>query len=282
MDDAKLYEEILRLKREGVSAVLALVVESSGSAPRKAGAKMLLQGDGRVFGSVGGGLLEAQALQAAEEVMATGESRLFSFSLSEENGMVCGGRVVLYLESLRPPPRLIVVGAGHVGQALAAAARPAGFAVTLVDPVVGGSPPRVAGFAAADLTCPAAEVFRKLSVDDSSYIVVAAPSHKDDFAAVSGALETTAAYIGMLGSRRKREALRLHLQASGFSEQAITRVVTPAGMAIGAQTPGEIAVSILAQLIEIRRIHGAADRGTHSGGGALAPDGALQGAPPLR
>jgi xanthine dehydrogenase accessory factor len=282
VDDLNIYEKLLGLKRTGLAAVLLVVVESSGSAPRKAGAKMLMLEDGSTFGSVGGGLLEAQALQAAAEVLATGESRLFPFSLSEDNGMVCGGSVVLYLESLRPPPRLIVVGAGHVGQALKAAAAPAGFAVTLVDPVVGGSPPRVAGFAAADLTCPATAVFRDLTVDGNSYIVIAAPSHRDDFRAVSGALETSAAYIGMLGSRRKREALRLHLQETGFSEQDIARVVTPAGLAIGAQTPGEIAVSILAQLIESRRNHGAAGRGTHSGGGTLSPDGALQGAPPLR
>ena len=261
----------MRLKREGRSAVLATVVESSGSAPRKAGAKMLLRDDGSIFGSVGGGRLEEETLQAARQVMAEGRPRTFPFSLAGDNGMVCGGRVLVYLEPLTTLPRLVIVGSGHVGQALARAARPAGFAVTLVDPTGGGSEARVEGFAPADLSCPPEELFSRFSADGHTWVVIATPSHQLDFQAVRAALATGAAYIGMLGSRRKREALLAYLQEAGLPEAATARVTTPAGLAIGAQTPEEIAVSILAQLIAIRRKHVAADRVASSG--VVAPEG---------
>ena len=115
MTDLQIYEEIVRLTRDGEASVLATVVESAGSSPRKAGAKMLVRGDGTIVGSVGGGRVELETLAAAREVLASGAPRTLSFSLTEEQGHVCGGRLLVYVEPTALPPRLIVIGAGHVG-----------------------------------------------------------------------------------------------------------------------------------------------------------------------
>lgn len=282
MAELELFEEIVSLQRAGRPAVLALVVESSGSAPRRAGAKLLLREDGSLLGSVGGGKVEQEALAACRQVLADGRPRTLALELTPEHGMVCGGRVLLYLEPLGCAARLVVVGSGHVGQALAKAARPAGFAVTLVDPSGGaqGEHP-VAGFAAPDLSCDAAAVFDQVVVDARSAVVIAAPSHEHDFRAVRAALATPAGFIGLLGSRRKKQALLAYLGKVGFSEQEAARVVTPVGLEIGSETPEEIAVSILAQLIAFRRQHEAAGLRPDSSRGTVAADGATQAAPAL-
>lgn len=277
-----MYEELLRLKRSGRSGVLATIVESSGSSPRKAGAKLLLRDDGSLLGSVGGGRLEEETLLAARQALAEGRPRTLPFSLEQENGMVCGGRVLVYLEPLKPAAQLLILGSGHVGQALARLARPAGFAATLVDASSGGGSARVDGFAAPDLSSTPAEALAQVPLDAQSFVVIATPSHHLDFQAVQAALQTPARYIGMLGSRRKRETLIHFLQQSGCTDQEISRVTTPAGLAIGAQTPEEIAISILAQLIAIRSHHEPVHLGADSRSGFVQPDGAPQAAAPLR
>lgn len=282
MDELELYEELLRLKRSGRSGVLATIVESSGSSPRKAGAKLLLRDDGSLLGSVGGGRLEEETLLAARQALAEGRPRTLPFSLEQENGMVCGGRVLVYLEPLQPAARLLILGSGHVGQALARLSRPAGFATTLVDASGGGGSARVDGFAPADLSCAPAAAFEQVPIDSQGFVVIATPSHHLDFQAVQAALQTPVRYIGMLGSRRKRETLIDFLQQSGCTDQQISRVTTPAGLAIGAQTPEEIAISILAQLIAIRSHHEPAHLGADPRGGFVQPDGAPQAAAPLR
>ncbi len=282
MDELELFEELVRLMRAGRSGVLATVVESRGSSPRKAGAKLLLRDDGSLLGSVGGGRLEEETLRAARQVLAEGTPRTLPFSLEQDNGMVCGGHVLVYLEPLTLAARLLILGSGHVGQALARFARPAGFAATLVDPTGGSGSARVAGFAPADLSCSPEEAFSRSALDGRTFVVIASPSHQLDFQAVQAALKTPAAYIGMLGSRRKREALFSYLRDSGCPEAEISRVTTPAGLAIGAQTPEEIAVSILAQLIALRRHHDLRHFGTDPGGGLVQPDGTPQAAAPLR
>lgn len=282
MADLELFEEIVRLKRAGTPAVLALVVESSGSAPRKAGARMLLREDGSILGSVGGGRVEQEALAVGRQVLADGQPRTLALELTPEHGMVCGGRVLLYLEPLSGATQLVIIGAGHVGQALARAARPAGFAVTLVDPSNRDASARVAGFAAPDLRCEVDEVFAQLPVDERSAVVIAAPSHEDDFRAALAALATPAGFIGLLGSRRKKQALLDFLKDSGCREEDAARIVTPVGLEIGSETPEEIAISILAQLIAVRRQHAAPGLRSRSGRRPVAADGTSQTPAPLR
>ncbi|BCR06765.1 dehydrogenase [Desulfuromonas versatilis] len=282
MDDLQIFEEIIRLKKARQAAALALVVQSEGSAPRRAGAKMLVTAEGAVLGTVGGGRIEAETLAAAREVLQSGSPRTLPFSLTEEQGMVCGGRVLVYIEPLRLPPHLVTVGAGHVGQSLSRAARQAGFQATLVDPYPQGSAYRNLGFDSADLVCPAGEVFQRVPVDGETYILVATRNHQDDFAVVRDALGTPARYIGLLGSRKKKAALRSFLEEQGLPAEAFGRIVTPVGLEIGAETPEEIAVSVVAQLVQWRRNHAATGFGDPAGRGALAADGPLQAAAAAR
>jgi xanthine dehydrogenase accessory factor len=282
LDELEIFEELVRLKRAGRSGVLATVVESSGSSPRKAGAKLLMRDDSSLLGSVGGGRLEEETLRVGRQALAEGRPRTLSFSLDQDNDMVCGGKVLVYLEPLMVAARLLILGSGHVGQALLRFARSAGFAVTLVDPTGGSGSARVDGFAPADLSCSPQEAFSRSAIDGHTYVVIASPSHHLDFQSVQAALKTPAAYIGMLGSRRKREALFSFLQDSGCPEAEISRVTTPAGLAIGAQTPEEIAVSILAQLIALRRTHDLRHLGTDPGGGFVQPDGTPQAPAPFQ
>jgi len=260
MDDLKIYEEVIRLKQARIPAALATVVQSEGSAPRKAGAKMLVRADGTLMGTVGGGAVEAGTLEAARRIAKGGRPRTLDFSLTAEQGLVCGGTVKVYIEPLWSAPRLIAVGAGHIGQALARLGRLAGFEVTLVDPYPEPSGYSNQGFAAADVVCPLCEVFERLNVDEDGSIVIAARGHNDDFALVKGALATPARFVGLLGSRRKKTALREYLLAAGLGIGDFERVVSPVGLDIGAETPEEIAVSILAQLIQIRRNDDREDR----------------------
>jgi xanthine dehydrogenase accessory factor len=253
MEDLAIFEEIIRLKRERIPAVLAIVVGSMGSAPRKAGAKMLVREDGSLVGTIGGGKIEAETVRAVPSILAEGFPRTVSFSLTEEHGLACGGQVQVYIEPISFPPHLIAVGSGHVGQALTRAARHAGFAVTLVDPHPDEAAGRVDGFLPADIICPVAEIFSRVRADRGTYILIATRGHRDDFLAVREALSTEAQYIGLVGSRRKRGALKSFLEAAGFPISAADRVISPVGLDIGAKTPEEIAVSIVAQMIQWRR-----------------------------
>lgn len=244
MEDIKLYEELIRLKKAGQSGVLVTVVDSQGSTPRKAGAKMLVRADRSTVGTVGGGAVELQALDAAGEVIGTTKPRTITCELTEEQGMTCGGSLRLFLEPLAAIPRLLVVGKGHIGQALQDLGGRAGFAVTLLEP-----PADEAVFASLsrDLT-------GQLS-DRTAYVIVACPSHQQDFIAVQAALESQPRLVGMVGSRRKRRSLDSYLADNGIPDAAIASVSSPVGLDIAAETPAEIALSILAQLVRDYRNH---------------------------
>jgi xanthine dehydrogenase accessory factor len=253
MTDLELYEEAVAMMRQGEPFALAVVTESSGSSPRKAGARMLVRPDGSVLGSVGGGLVEQETVRAALESLGDGAPRTLSFVLTEEHGFACGGAMSVFVEPHGPLPRLVMFGAGHVGRAVTALAKSCGFRVTVVDERPGCSTPEQLPGADRILCCGVAEAFPQLTLDRESFVVVATPGHQHDVAAVRGALATEAGYVGLLGSRRKRQALLEELQGEGFGEEALARLVTPVGLDIGAQTPEELAVSIVGQLIQLRR-----------------------------
>jgi xanthine dehydrogenase accessory factor len=279
MDDMNIYEEIVRLGRAGIPSALATVVESAGSAPRKAGAKMLVRGDGSILGTVGGGKVELEVIATSREVMASGAPRTVPIALVEENGHVCGGKLLVYIEPNAIRPRLLIIGAGHVGVALSSAAKLAGFQVTVAD-----ERPEYASrdrLPDADETFAggAAEFLRGQEVTGRDAVVITTTGFETDFTAVRAALATSARYIGMIGSRRKREVLMRTLTDEGFAPEEQDRIVIPVGLAIGAETPAEIAVSIVAQLIAARRNHGASGVGASSCRGVVAADGDVQATP---
>jgi xanthine dehydrogenase accessory factor len=269
-----LFTEIVRLRAEGVPLALATIVQCDGSTPQRPGAKLLVREAGPVAGTLGGGCMEAEVIAVARQVLREGTARTVGFNLDERaGGLVCGGSVQVFVEPLVPQPRLVILGAGHVGRALARAAQLAGFSVTVADDRPEYADAARLPEASEVVVGPFGEVFAQLSVGADAYIVVVTRGHKHDFTAVRGALGTPARYIGLVGSRTKRELLLEHLAEEGFGPEQRSRVITPAGLAIGAVAPEEIAVSIVAQLIQIRRGHGTAPGGRGACCGDIAADG---------
>lgn len=278
--DLKLYEEMVLLFRSGTPFVLATVIDHSGSSPRKAGAKMVMRSDGTVLGSVGGGRVESETLQAAKTALAEGTPRTLSFVLTEEHGFICGGSMRVYVEPHGSSPRLVMIGAGHIGKATAALAKVCGFRVTVVDERTEHANRETIASADELLCCPIAAAFSKLTLGPNSYIVVATPGHQHDFDAVRMALRSKAGFVGLVGSRRKRQALMQTLTDEGFTVEERARVITPIGMDIGAETPEEIAVSIVGQLIQKRRGHDSDCGSNPLGRRGFPAHGALQATPP--
>jgi xanthine dehydrogenase accessory factor len=273
----ELYEEIVRLKKLGHASALATIVESKGSSPQKQGAKMLVRDDGTILGTLGGGCIEADVVAYARMAMHDGQPRSVPFELNEKDGgLVCGGTITVYIEPLLADPRLVILGAGHVGKALAKLARFSGFQITVADDR--------AQFANRDnipdahelVVCEFADVFSHILVYRGTYIVVATRGHNHDFEAVQAALRTEAGYIGLLGSRRKKGILINTLRAAGFAQENIQRVTIPIGLPIGSVTPEEIAVSIMAQIIQHRREHAPKGHGGPSCSGVVAKDGTAE------
>jgi xanthine dehydrogenase accessory factor len=235
------------------------------------------------MGTLGGGCLEADVVQAAMMAMKDGNPTTLPFELTErEGGLVCGGRVLVYIEPILLDPHLVILGAGHVGRTLAKLARFTGFRVTVVDDR--------AEFAnqenvpdADDLIVHEFErAFERVPVEGGTFIVVATRGHNHDLDAVKAALGTPAHYIGLLGSKRKRALLRRSLAENCFSPADIDRVVIPVGMEIDSVTPEEIAVSIMAQIIQRRREHGASRSCPASCGRSIQENGDAETAPAAR
>ena len=260
----KLYEEILRFKNEGRPCALATIVQCIGSSPQKEGAKMLVKDDGSIMGTLGGGCLEAEVIQASLEAMKDGSPQTIPFELTEkQGGLVCGGKVLVYIEPIIPEPHLVILGAGHVGKALSKVARFSGFRVTVFDDRSEYANKENIPDANDIIVSDFENVFSKVPIERNAYIVIATRGHNHDIDALKSSLKTEAGYIGLLGSKRKKALLFKTLREEGFSEKDINRVITPVGLAIGSVTPEEIAISIMAQMIQYRR--GNADSGfSHS------------------
>ncbi|MGE4343910.1 MAG: XdhC family protein [Geoalkalibacter sp.] len=273
MEDIALYEEIIRLKNGEQPAALVTLIRSTGSTPRKAGAKMLVRSDGSIQGTIGGGRLEVEVIQKALETVENGRPSTAEFDLTEDFGHACGGRLMFYFEPINPRPCLVIFGAGHIGRMLAQLAHQSGFYVTVVE-----ENPQRPPLECADETifCTFEEAFARLKCGKRSAIAVVTSEHERDFSVVRAALDTEAGFIGMLGSQRKKAALIDYLRRSGLSEDQLGRVTSPIGLDIGAQTPAEIAVSVVAQLISFRRQHADANRGDRAGSRPLDEDGPLQ------
>ena len=250
----QIYEEALRLKRLARTSAIATIVECRGSSPQKQGAKMLVRDDGSTMGTLGGGCLEADVVQGALMSLKNGEPLTLPFELTErEGGLVCGGTVLVYIEPLLLEPRLIVLGAGHVGKTLAKLARFTGFRVSVVDDREEFANQENIPDAHELMVADFGRAFENIPVETGTFIVVATRGHNHDLDAVKAALRTNASYVGLLGSRRKKALLNKALEESGFPQKDINRVIIPVGMDIGSVTPEEIAVSIMAQIIMKRR-----------------------------
>ncbi len=270
----QIYEEALRLKRLGRTSAIATIVECRGSSPQKQGAKMLVRDDGSLLGTLGGGCLEADVVQAALMAMKDGEPATMPVALTErEGGLVCGGTVLVYIEPLMLEPNLVILGAGHVGKTLAKLARFTGFRVTVVDDRQEYANQENIPDAHELMVTEFDRAFAAVPVGSGTFVVVATRGHNHDLDAVKAALRTSAGYIGLLGSRRKKALLYQALEQSGFSQEAISRVIIPVGMEIGSVTPEEISVSIMAQIVQKRRANGVSRNSARSCSRLINEDG---------
>ncbi len=245
-----IFAAIAQIEATGGRAALVTVVRTSGSAPRGPGARMIVYPDGRIEGTVGGGAVEASGQLNAAKSLQDGRPRFIEHNLTQELGMCCGGQVTLFIEVLSSAPRLIVFGAGHVGCALTRMAAQAGFVVHVADErdelLIESRLAEARGLH-SDLNDPA------LPYSDNTYVMIATHDHGLDQRLVEQSLKKPFGWLGMIGSRRKAELTRQRLAHKGFKPDAIATVRAPVGLAIGAQTPEEIAISILAELVAVRR-----------------------------
>jgi xanthine dehydrogenase accessory factor len=275
----QIFEEALRLKGLGRASAIATIVECRGSSPQKQGAKMLVRYDGSLLGTLGGGCLEADVVQAALMSMKDGNPLTLPFDLTERaGGLVCGGSVLVYIEPVLLEPHLVILGAGHVGKTLARLARFTGFRVTVIDDRKEFANHENVPDANEIMVKDFERAFEGLAVGKNTFIVIATRGHNHDLDAVRAALGTDADYIGLLGSRRKKGLLFRSLAESGFSQTDIGRVVIPVGVEIGSVTPEEIAVSIMAQIIHRRRAHGASCSSLAPCGGIVQQNGNIEAA----
>jgi xanthine dehydrogenase accessory factor len=279
----QIYEEVVRLQQQGRVSAIATIVECRGSSPQKQGAKMLVRDDGSLMGTLGGGCLEADVVQAAMMAMKDGDPMTLPFELTErEGGLVCGGTVLVYIEPVLLDPHLVILGAGHVGRTLAKLARFTGFRVTVVDDRAEFANRENVPDANDLIVLEFERAFERIPVEGGTFIVVATRGHNHDLDAVKAALRTPAAYIGLLGSKRKKALLRRSLAENGFSPADIDRVIIPVGMEIDSVMPEEIAVSIMAQIIQRRREHGALRGCPASCGRSVPENGDAETAPAAR
>jgi len=251
------YEEILKLRSEGRSGALATIVNAKGSTPREVGAKMLIYEDGKFLGTVGGGCMEAEVWQEAMKVIAEEKPKTIHLDLTgrqaEEAGMICGGVMDIYIEPIVPAPRVYIFGGGHISLALSKISNLVGFQVVVID-----DRPQFANkerFPEAEEVI--AEDFEvalpKLKVNRSSYLVIVTRGHTYDQEVLEWALGQPAKYIGMIGSRKKIMTVYKNLEGKGVPSEWLQRVHAPIGLDIGALTPEEIAVSIVGEMIQVRR-----------------------------
>ncbi len=251
-----LFEEIVRLRRAGQRAALATIVHTNGSIPSYESSRMLVREDGSIVGTIGGGCVEADVWAAAKEAIRSEAPRKMTFNLNNEasydNGLICGGTLEIFVEPILPQPSLYIFGGGHVSMALARAAHAAGFAIGVVDDREAFA--NVERFPmAGEIFISYEEAFAKLKPNASTYLVIVTRGHKDDMRVLSWAAGTAARYIGMIGSKRKVLSVYKALEKEGVAAEKFAKVHAPVGLEIGALTPEEIAISIAAELIAVRR-----------------------------
>lgn len=252
-----LFDEIVRLRRAGQKCALATIVQVNGSIPSYESAKLLVREDGSMIGTIGGGCVEAEVWNAAREVIGTERPRHMKFSLGQDaaydNGLICGGQLEVFVEPLVPQPKAYIFGAGHISKSLCKVASVAGFAVTVAD--------NREQYANRERFPEAEDVFAeeyedlfpRLQIRDTSYLIIVTRGHRDDMRVLRWAIETPARYIAMIGSKRKVLGVMKELEKEGINASGLERLFAPMGFEIGAITPEEIAISVVAEMIAARR-----------------------------
>ncbi len=249
------YSVITDLEKSGEAAVLCIIVHSQGSTPRGTGSKMLVYPDGRFIGTVGGGELESRVISESLEAYEEGKPRRIEYSMTDpERGDpgVCGGQLEVYVEPIIPNPVLVVIGGGHVGKAVAHLAKWLGFRVALNDDRPEFCTPEAVPSADEFYPVPMGELPDHLDISPWTYLVLTTRGADVDAQGLPRLLKTDTPYIGVIGSRRRWATTVEKLGEAGVGAEEIERVHSPIGLELNAETPEEIAVSIMAEIIMLR------------------------------
>ncbi len=251
-----IYRSLAESVDRNEAIALCTVVHSQGSTPRRATSKMLVFLDGHIQGTVGGGEMENRVIAAALQSLQDGSSQLLSYNMADPSRGdpgVCGGQVEVFVEPILPKPVLVVIGAGHVGKAVAHLAKWLGFRVVVNDDRPGFCTPEMVPDGDEFLDVPLEKLTDKLQITPWTYLVLTTRGVNVDVPGLPALLESPAAYIGVIGSRRRWTTTRKQLQQAGIAEGKLDRVRSPMGLELNAETPEEIAVSILAEIIMLRQ-----------------------------
>ena len=276
-----MFDEIADALAHGRAVALLTVVRVNGATPCPPGTKLLAHEDGTLSGGMGAATLDARAREDALRLLRAGQPELVTYHLDPDSGESvgsCGATIEIFIEPLRPEPRLLIAGSGYVAQALARLAAPLGWRVALVDDrsefAASATLPERAEVAVADI----ADWVRERQADAMSAIVIVTRGHRSDEEALRAALGSGAGYVGMIGSPSKVRAIFRHLLRDGTPPADLERVHAPIGLDLGAETPDEIALSIAAELLAWRR--GGTGQRLRDSAGVLARLTASDGAQP--
>jgi xanthine dehydrogenase accessory factor len=253
----EVFEALNRALEQGEDAALVTIVSSQGSTPQRVGAKMLVFPDGRMVGTIGGGCYENDAFWKAKEAIQTRKPLLVKYDLNDdfaqENGLVCGGQMQVYIEPLESTPRLYVIGAGHVGYNLAKLAGTIGFKIHVLDDREKFANQERFPDAEAVVVETIPEWLQHAEIPSSAYVVIVTRGHTHDLDALRSLAKRDLRYLGLIGSKAKVKRIYDALIEEGMPVEYLQRVHAPVGLDIGAVSPEEIAVAILAELIAVRR-----------------------------
>lgn len=250
------FQALAELEDRNGQGALCMIVRSKGSTPRSAGSKMLVYPDGTIVGTVGGGEMESRVIAEARQAIRDGQARMLEYSMTDPtrgDPGVCGGQVEIYVEPLRPRPTLVVIGAGHVGKAVVYLAKWLGFYVVVSDDREEFCRPETVPGADEYLPVPMAELPRRLAITSSTYLVLTTRGMNIDVEGLPVLVDTPAAYIGLIGSQRRWAMAKKAMLDRGVPAENLDRVRSPIGLELHAETPEEIAVSILAEIIMLRQ-----------------------------
>lgn len=253
-----IFEEIVRVRREGTPAALATVVGGEKGSPGKTGFRMLVYSDGKAFGTVGGGLLEAKVREEALRCISDRKPRLIEFALDDQSadsiGVLCGGKVKVFIEPIQRASTLYVFGSGHIAIPLVQFAKALEFAVVVVDDRQDFASKERFPQADEVKVGEFASVIKSMDFSEGDCAVIITRGHAYDEVVLKECLSKSKlpGYIGMIGSRDKIVRTFSNLREQGISQELLAKVKAPIGLDIGARTPAEIALSIIAEIIADR------------------------------
>lgn len=251
-----IFKALSEIQINNQSCALCTIVRAQGSTPRHVGSKMVVYPDGRIIGTIGGGELESRVINEAFAVIESGNPLMLEYQMTDPklgDPGVCGGSLEVFVDPIKPKPKLIIVGAGHVGRAVAHLAQWLGFFVVVTDDRPEFCTPELVPGADEFFPIPFSEFADNINVTPWTYFVLTTRNVDVDIQGLPAIIKSPAAYIGIIGSKRRWQTTKQKLLEKGFTQNDLEAIKSPIGLDLNAETPEEIAVSILAEIILLRR-----------------------------